>query len=41
MKETVLDVLMYLFECFVDSEDEPEPDHDPQQAADNLARQHR
>lgn len=26
MKETVLDVLMYLFECFVDSEDEPEPD---------------
>ena len=25
MKETVLDVLMYLFECFVDSEDEPEP----------------
>ena len=26
MKETVLDVLMYLFETFVDSEDEPEPD---------------
>ena len=26
MKETVLDVLMYLFECFVDSEDTPEPD---------------
>ena len=26
MKETVLDVLMYLFESFVDSEDEPEPD---------------
>ena len=26
MKETVLDVLMYLFECFVDSEDDPEPD---------------
>lgn len=25
MKETVLDVLMYLFETFVDSEDEPEP----------------
>jgi Smg protein len=25
MKETVLDVLMYLFESFVDSEDEPEP----------------
>lgn len=26
MKETVLDVLMYLFESFVDSEDDPEPD---------------
>jgi Smg protein len=26
MKENVLDVLMYLFESFVDSEDEPEPD---------------
>lgn len=26
MKETVLDVLMYLFESFVDSEDQPEPD---------------
>jgi Smg protein len=26
MKESVLDVLMYLFECFVDGEDEPEPD---------------
>jgi Smg protein len=25
MKETVLDVLMYLFECYVDSPDEPEP----------------
>lgn len=25
MKETVLDVLMYLFESFVESEDEPEP----------------
>ena len=25
MKESVLDVLMYLFESFVDSEDEPEP----------------
>lgn len=25
MKETVLDVLMYLFETFVDSDDEPEP----------------
>lgn len=26
MKETVLEVLLYLFESFVDSEDEPEPD---------------
>ena len=26
MKETMLDVLMYLFESFVDNEDEPEPD---------------
>ena len=25
MKETVLDVLMYLFESFVDSDDQPEP----------------
>jgi Smg protein len=25
MKETVLDVLMYLFESFIDSDDEPEP----------------
>jgi Smg protein len=25
MKETVLDVLMYLFESFVESEDEPDP----------------
>ena len=25
MKETVLDVLMYLFETFVDSEEEPDP----------------
>jgi Smg protein len=25
MKESVLDVLMYLFESFVDSDDEPEP----------------
>ncbi len=25
MKETVLDVLMYLFESYVDSQDEPEP----------------
>ena len=26
MKETVLDVLMYLFETFVDGDSEPEPD---------------
>lgn len=26
MKETVLDVLMFLFESFIDSEDDPEPD---------------
>lgn len=27
MKENVLDVLMYLFESYVDAEDDPEPDH--------------
>ncbi len=27
MKENVLDVLMYLFEAYVDTEDDPEPDH--------------
>ena len=27
MKENVLDVLMYLFETYVDTEEEPEPDH--------------
>ena len=27
MKENVLDVLMYLFETYVDTEDDPEPDH--------------
>ena len=27
MKETVLDVLMYLFDAFIDSEDDPEPSH--------------
>ena len=26
MKENVLDVLMYLFETYVDAEEEPEPD---------------
>ena len=36
MKETVLDVLMYLFETFVDSEDEPEPDR--HELRDELAR---
>ena len=28
MKESVLDVLMYLFETFADAETEPEPDRD-------------
>ncbi len=28
MKENVLDVLMYLFENYVDAEEEPEPDRD-------------
>jgi Smg protein len=28
MSENVLDVLMYLFETFVDADDEPEPDRD-------------
>ena len=27
MKENVLDVLLYLFETYVDTEDDPEPDH--------------
>ena len=27
MKENVLDVLMYLFESYVDAEEDPEPDH--------------
>ena len=27
MKENVLDVLMYLFETYVDTEEDPEPDH--------------
>ena len=27
MKENVLDVLMYLFETYIDAEEEPEPDH--------------
>jgi Smg protein len=27
MKENVLDVLMYLFETYIDTEEEPEPDH--------------
>jgi Smg protein len=27
MKENVLDVLMYLFETYVETEEEPEPDH--------------
>lgn len=28
MKQSVLDVLMYLFETYLDAEFEPEPDHD-------------
>jgi Smg protein len=28
MKENVLDVLMYLFETYVDTDEDPEPDHD-------------
>ena len=36
MKETVLDVLMYLFESFVDSEDEPEPNRN--ELRDELVR---
>ena len=28
MKENVLDVLMYLFETYIDAEEEPEPDQD-------------
>lgn len=27
MKENVLDVLMYLFETYIDAEEDPEPDH--------------
>ena len=36
MKENVLDVLMYLFETYVDTEDEPEPDQ--HELRDELAR---
>ena len=36
MKENVLDVLMYLFETYVDTEDEPEADHN--ELRDELAR---
>jgi len=36
MKETVLDVLMYLFETFVESDDDPEPDR--LELRDELAR---
>ena len=28
MKESVLDVLMYLFETYMEEEDQPEPDRD-------------
>jgi len=36
MKENVLDVLMYLFETYVDAEEEPEPDQN--ELRDELAR---
>jgi Smg protein len=36
MKENVLDVLMYLFETYVDTEDEPEADHN--ELRDELSR---
>ncbi len=36
MKENVLDVLMYLFESYVDTEEEPEADH--KELRDELAR---
>ena len=36
MKENVLDVLMYLFETYVETEDDPEPDHN--ELRDELAR---
>jgi Smg protein len=36
MKENVLDVLMYLFESYVDAEDEPEADHN--ELRDELSR---
>ena len=36
MKENVLDVLMYLFETYVDTEEEPEADH--QELRDELVR---
>ena len=36
MKESVLDVLMYLFESFIDSDDEPEPNRN--ELKEDLAR---
>ena len=36
MKENVLDVLMYLFETYVDTDDEPEADHN--ELRDELSR---
>ena len=36
MKENVLDVLMYLFETYIDAEEEPEPDQN--ELRDELAR---
>ena len=36
MKENVLEVLMYLFETYIDTEEEPEPDQN--ELRDELAR---
>ena len=36
MKENVLDVLMYLFETYIDTEEEPEPDQN--ELRDELTR---
>ncbi len=36
MKENVLDVLMYLFETYIDAEEEPEPDQN--ELRDELSR---
>ena len=36
MKENVLDVLMYLFETYIDADEEPQPDQN--ELRDELAR---